>query len=141
MSSFASSAWNRQFLASLLAVSQHEILWIPYGYVFHKLQMSHSHSKGSKIIVRGWYHLVVILIKQVNTSRDNKTDTLSFTLQSGIKENYLWLYVISINFNLYERNKLDDLPKSTQSLPNLIIWLSMDLGLFFIYLFCSAYPK
>lgn len=138
MSSFASSAWNRQFLASLLAVSQHEILWIPYGYAFHKLQMSHSHSKGSRIVVRRWYHLAVILIKQVNTSRDNKSDTLSFTLQSGKKEHYLRLYVKSIN--LHKRNKLDCLLKLIQMLVNLIIiWLNMNLGFFF--LFCFAYLK
>lgn len=89
--------------------------------------MSHSHSKGSKIVVRRWYHLVVILIMEVNTSRDNKTDTLSFTLQSGIKEHYLRLYVKGIN--LHERNKLDGLLKPIWILANLIIvWLNTNLG-------------
>jgi len=95
--------------------------------------MSHSHSKGRKIVARRWYHLVVILIKQVNTSRDNKIDTLSFTLQSGIREHYLRLYVKSIH--LHERNKSDGLLKPIQILANLIIiWLNMDL-LFFLFCF------
>lgn len=115
MSSFASSAWNRQFLAGLLAVPQHKILWIPYGYAFHEVQMSHSHSKGSKIVVKRWYHLVLLLIKQVNTFGDNKTDTLSFTLWFGIKEHYPRLYVKSINLRDSNRRSPETLIDSCKS--------------------------
>lgn len=146
MSSFASSAWNRQFLAGLLAVPQHKILWIPYGYAFHEVQMSHSHSKGSKIVVKRWYRLVLLLIKQVNTFGDNKTDTLSFTLWFGIKEHYPRLYVKSINLRDSNRRSPETPIDSCKSMYHtaqrfflIIILLCVSLSVF-IYRVCCPGP-